>query len=96
MAIAFTFEFPGGTQAQYDQILEKLQQSGTKAPGRLFHLAGPMENGWRVIDVWESKEALDKFFEVALGRLIQESEFPQPQIIVTPARNVLTGTDHHL
>lgn len=34
--------------------------------GLIFHPAGPIEGGWRVLDFWESREAFDRF---AGGRL---------------------------
>jgi hypothetical protein len=30
--------------------------------GILSHVAGQTENGFRVVDVWESKEACDRFW----------------------------------
>ena len=57
MALAFLLEFPGVTQEQYDKVLEKLQLGGKTYQGGIFHVAGPMEGGWRVVDVWESEEA---------------------------------------
>jgi hypothetical protein len=29
--------------------------------GGLFHVAGPMPGGWRVVDIWESEEAFERF-----------------------------------
>ena len=31
------------------------------APGQLVHFAGPVEGGWRVVNVWESQEIADNF-----------------------------------
>ena len=56
-----------------------------------------MEGGWRVLDVWESQEAANKFFQEALLPTFQELGFAlaQPQQ-VWPAHNCLTGPEHHL
>ena len=43
--------------------------------GILSHVAGPTENGWRVIDVWESERAVQRFGEV-IGPVLQEVGFP--------------------
>jgi hypothetical protein len=48
MALAFLQELPGVTQEQYDQVIEKFR--GKRAQGRIFHVAGPMEGRWRVVD----------------------------------------------
>src|SRR4051812_19714267 len=62
MAIGILIEIPGGTQRHYDLVMEKLQLEGKPAPGGIFHVAGPMEGGWRVVDVWESQAAFEQFF----------------------------------
>ncbi len=40
-------------------------------PGLLTHHAGPTENGFCVIETWESPEALQRFFEDRLGDALQ-------------------------
>ncbi|MBA3434567.1 MAG: hypothetical protein H0U08_10795, partial [Actinobacteria bacterium] len=37
--------------------------------------AGPTDNGWRVVDVWESEEAFQRFGEV-IGPEHHEVGFP--------------------
>jgi hypothetical protein len=89
MALAFLFEFPGGKQEQFDQVLEKLQLGGKATQGQLFHVEGPMEGGWRVVDVWESQEAADKFFQEKLGQALQEAGLAIPQPQVWPVHRLL-------
>ncbi len=97
MALAFLFEVPGFTQEQYDQTIEHLQRGGNTAEGRIFHLAGPMEGGWRVLDVWESQEAVNKFFQEALGPTFQALGFALVQPLqVWPVHNCLIGPELHL
>jgi hypothetical protein len=89
MAIAIVFDFPGVTQAIYDEASARL--SGGKglqaladwpAPGILLHVAGPIANGFRVIDVWES-EAAFQAFGAKLAPIAKEVGFPDavPQIM---------------
>jgi hypothetical protein len=61
MAIGVILEVPGGNQQQYDQIMKDLDLKGKLPDGGLCHFAGPMDGGWRVVDVWESKEAFERF-----------------------------------
>jgi len=89
MALAFLFEFPGGKQEQFDRILQQLELGGKAPPGQLFHLEGPMEGGWRVFDVWESQEALDKFFQAKLGQVLQKAGITPPQPQVWPVHQML-------
>lgn len=81
MAIAFLLEFPGVTQEQYDQATDAIERSGIKGEGRIFHVAGPMEGGWRIVDVWESQEAFDTFFQKT-APISQESGMATPQLKV--------------
>ena len=48
--------------------------------GILSHAAGPTDDGWRVVDVWESEEAFQRFGQV-IGPILQEVGMPgQPQL----------------
>ena len=40
--------------------------------GLIFHAAGPIEDGWGIIDFWESREHFDRFPEGRLGPAIRE------------------------
>ena len=76
MAIALMMEFPGGTQDNYDKILQNLgmaRGSENLPHGLIFHVAGPTENGWHVVDVWESHADFDRFFAERLGAAIRLS-----------------------
>ena len=81
MAIAMMFDVPGATQQQYDQVTEKLRQRGVTPPvaGQLFHAAGPIDGGWRTVDVWESQEAADRFFREHLAAIF-------PAVGIQPAQ----------
>ena len=74
MAIAMMFDVPGVTEQQYDQVTEKLRQRSVTLPtsGQLLHAAGPIDGGWRTVDVWESQEAADRFFQEHLAAIFAE------------------------
>jgi quinol monooxygenase YgiN len=73
MAIAVIAEIP--SKEAYETITE--QMFGTKmAPavdGCLVHSAGEGPNGFRVVDIWESKEAFDSFMNDKLMPAMQEA-----------------------
>ncbi len=87
MAIGVLHEAPGGTREQYEQVASRLTDGrglnslgDWPVEGILFHSAGPTENGWRVVDVWESEEAFQHFGEV-LAPLLEEAGFGgEPQV----------------
>jgi hypothetical protein len=89
MAIAFLLEWPGVTQAQYDAVIQELDLGGRVAPGGVFHVAGPMEGGWRVVDVWESQEVFDTFLREKLGQALQHAGVQPPQVQAWPVHNTL-------
>ena len=62
MAVLVTAEVQGQTQQGYDGVLGILAGSLKQAPGFVLHTAHPVEGGWRVIEVWESKEDANRFF----------------------------------
>ena len=67
MPVGMRLKFDGGTQAQYDAIHSGLGIDEDPPDGLIFHSAGPIEAGWGVIDVWESRGQFDRFIE---GRLV--------------------------
>jgi hypothetical protein len=59
------------TQEAYEQVVRKVTggKSRLESPddwpvdGLIFHTAGQAASGFRVVDVWESQEKLDRFVE---------------------------------
>ena len=87
MALALLLEFPGATQEQFHQVAQKI---GSRAPqGLLYHVEGPIEGGWRVVDVWESQEAVDLFYHERLGQVLQEVGVAIPQPQFWPAHRII-------
>ena len=62
------------TQAQYDQVSNEVAPGNTLPAGMLYHAGGPSENGWCVIEVWESKESAQRFFDERLGQALQKAQ----------------------
>ena len=73
MAILAIFDAPGHTQAEYDQVRRRVSPDNRLLPGMLSHAAGATEAGFCVVEVWESQEALDRFFEQTLRQPLQEA-----------------------
>ena len=53
-AVVAIAEWEGVTADQYDEMINRMSVVDVALPGSLFHVAGPTENGWRVVDVWDS------------------------------------------
>lgn len=61
MPVVMVQDVDGGNQELYDRINEQLKTREDPPSGLIIHTAGPTESGWRVVDVWESAEALARF-----------------------------------
>jgi hypothetical protein len=70
MAIGLRIKFDGGTQEQYDALHRQMDVDGNPPTGLIFHSAGPIEEGWGIIDFWESRDAFDSFLESRIGPAI--------------------------
>jgi hypothetical protein len=84
MAIGLMVEVPGGTQAQYDAVIARMDLQNNPPEGCLVHMAGPGEGGWRVVDVWESQEHFDRFQSERLGAALQAENMPEPRVTSFP------------
>jgi hypothetical protein len=73
MAIGMVFLGPGVTQAQYEQVRNKVMPSNQLAPGMLSHVAGPTQDGWCVVETWESQEAAQRYFDQGLQQALEQA-----------------------
>ncbi len=72
MAVGIRLKFAGGTQEQYEAVHQKMDIDGNPPEGLIFHSAGPIEDGWGVIDFWESSAAFDRFAQSRLMPAVGE------------------------
>jgi quinol monooxygenase YgiN len=49
----------------YEQVVAGMETAAP--PGCIVHTASEVDGKVRVVDVWESQEAIDQFFETQLG-----------------------------
>jgi hypothetical protein len=66
----------------YDAVSERLQAQGAPPAGLLVHTAGFTGNGFRIFEVWESREDFQRFLNDTLMPIIQDiapADDRQPQ-----------------
>lgn len=70
MAVVLVHQGRGLTRENYEEVVRRLSGKGRmESPGDwpveglLVHAAGDGPNGFRVVDVWESEEAAQRFGE---------------------------------
>jgi len=89
MAITVVFDMDGCTSDQYDAVMKGLEAAGEESPdGRLFHVAAPREDGWLVVDVWESEQKLGPFAQTLMP-LLDEVGLGGMQPRVLPVHNLV-------
>jgi hypothetical protein len=62
MAVGIRIKLPGVSQEQFDKLNAHVNVSGDSPKGMIFHASGPIDEGWGVIDFWESRADFDAFF----------------------------------
>jgi hypothetical protein len=94
MAVVIVNEMEGGGQDLYDQVNPKVMEGGNLPDGCQLHIAGPYENGWRVITVWDSEDRFQQFREEKLIPAIREAGGEDrivPHISADPVHNLMTA-----
>ena len=74
MAVVIVNEMQGGSQEMYDKVNPKVMPGGKLPEGCEVHIAGPSDNGWRVITVWESEEQFNDFRQSKLIPALKEAD----------------------
>jgi hypothetical protein len=93
MAVVIVNQIDGGSQDMYDQVNPKVMPDGGLPDGCQLHIAGPTDSGWRVITVWDSDEAFQKFRDEKLIPALRDTGNEQrivPNIESQPVHNLIT------
>jgi hypothetical protein len=94
MPVVLVHQGPTITRESYDDVVQRLtngQKDRMESPsdwpveGLLVHAAGEGPNGFRVVDVWESEEACNRFGEVLGPHLEAAGITEQPEMYPTHA-----------
>ena len=93
MPVMTMLEFAGMTRALYERVGASLAKDGPP-DGILYHACGPIPggaggDGWRIVDVWESPEAFDRFIETIYLPAVRACGGPP-----APSRREIFATHH--
>ena len=67
MANELHIKLPGVKLEEFDRVDAAIDVRGNHPDGLIFSASGPVEDGWRVIDVWESRARFDAFAAERIG-----------------------------
>lgn len=91
MSVVLVFQGPSITQDIYEESVRRLtggkksrmeSLSDWPVEGLLVHVAGQGPEGFRVVDVWQSEEACNRFREI-LGPILKEVGADEPPEMYT-------------
>ncbi len=74
MAVGVQVDYRDVTLEQYDEVVEimGLLPGGPPPSGVIFHCVTKTDDGIRIIDVWESREALREFQEERIAPIFRK------------------------
>ena len=70
------------TRELYEQGMREVGLPGAP-PGSHLHASGPMEGGWRIIEVWESEEAAGAFYGSEAFQKMAQGMGIQPNVVAS-------------
>ena len=97
MAIVAVHQVPSLTQEKYEEVVRRLTNGKSRVEslsdfpfeGLLAHVAGLGENGFYIVDVWDSEEAVGRFRE-AIRPIVEEVGVEEPPDFF-PAHTFVSG-----
>jgi hypothetical protein len=75
--------FPGGTAAHWDAVVNSVGDVSVPKARRAF-VAGPIEGGWQVVQLWDTRDDLERFnrdiYLPAMARVAARG-FPEAPVV---------------
>jgi hypothetical protein len=78
MSVLVVIEVPGGSSALDEALVDAWSITGDPPAGNRLRLAGPMDGGWRVISLWDSREQFEAFLDERLHLTLDDGGGEQP------------------
>jgi hypothetical protein len=73
MAVGVLVAMPGANQELYEQVNETMGiDPSEEIEGLIVHSAGPMEGGWYVYDIWETRADFERFSQERVGPAVEQ------------------------
>jgi hypothetical protein len=82
VSVLVVVEVPGGSAALDQALMEAWYVSGSPPPGNRLRFAGPMDGGWRVVSLWDSREQFQDFMRGRLHLTLDDLGDGQPTVSI--------------
>jgi hypothetical protein len=80
LSVLVVIEVPGGSAELDAALTETWHLTSSPPAGNQFRLAGPMDGGWRVVSLWESREQFQQFMRERLHLTLDDAGGDQPTV----------------
>jgi hypothetical protein len=88
MPVVAIAQVPGGTAEQGEAIVRRLRLADDPPAGPLASKAGPVEGGWRIVTIWESREAFETFSRERLAPARRQAGPHMPPFAIAPLHSL--------
>ena len=81
MAVVLIADVPGMTSELYRQAIDQVRAQLKAAPGFVAHAGTPTPRGFRVTEIWESRDDCTRFLQDTIMPIAQQAGIPpfQPE-----------------
>ena len=89
MPILMISEVSGQTAEGYDHLFAVVGEALATAPGFVVHSSHPTEDGWRIVEIWDSRDDAGRFFAEHIAPRLPDGI--RPKLTFEPLHDVLTA-----
>jgi hypothetical protein len=72
MAIGVIMEFDGWKAENYDAVSAEINWPSNWPEGLTFHVAGPTEQGMRLVEIWDSPEQRERWMDGTINPALEK------------------------
>jgi hypothetical protein len=89
MTFVTTLDITGLTPEEYRAVLDEMGVENRPAAGIYLHLTTATDFGYRIVEIWDSKEGFEEFLERRLGPASKALGIERKTVIsITPLHNL--------
>jgi hypothetical protein len=87
LAVMMISDVGGQTPQGYDGLLAKVGSALKTAQGFHLHASHPIDGGWRVVEIWDSRDDAARFYAATIAPHLPEGI--RPKLTFAPLHDVL-------